>query len=61
VENVLSRAHPGGIVLLHDGGAGEGNPTRTATVEALPRILEGLRERGLEPVTVSEIIAPSCP
>ena len=61
VENVLSRAHPGGIILLHDGGVGEGNPNRTATVEALPRILEGLRERGLEPVTVSEIIAPSCP
>ena len=60
VENVLSRAHPGGIILLHDGGAGEDNPNRTATEEALPRILEGMRERGLEPVTVSEIIAPPC-
>ena len=61
VENVLSRAHPGGIILLHDGAAGGGNPNRTATVEALPRIIEGLRERGLEPATVSEVIARSCP
>ena len=55
VENVLSKAHPGGIVLLHDGGLGEGNPDRTATVEALPRILEGLRQRGYEPVTVPDL------
>ena len=71
VENVLSQAHPGGIILLHDGGAGEGNPDRAATVAALPRIIEGLRERGLELVTVPEIIelsdtehetvATSCP
>jgi peptidoglycan/xylan/chitin deacetylase (PgdA/CDA1 family) len=59
VNNVLSKAHPGGIILLHDGGLGEGNPNRTATVEALPLILDGLRERGLEPVTVPEIIALS--
>jgi peptidoglycan/xylan/chitin deacetylase (PgdA/CDA1 family) len=54
VEEVLAKAHPGGIVLLHDGGIG-GNPDRTATVEALPRILEGLRQRGYEPVTVPEL------
>jgi peptidoglycan/xylan/chitin deacetylase (PgdA/CDA1 family) len=56
VGNVLSQAHPGAIILLHDGGAGEGNPDRAATVAALPRIIEGLRERGLELVTVPEII-----
>jgi peptidoglycan/xylan/chitin deacetylase (PgdA/CDA1 family) len=55
VENVLSEAHPGGIVLLHDGGIGGGNPNRAATVEALPRILDGLRERGYEPVTVPDL------
>jgi peptidoglycan/xylan/chitin deacetylase (PgdA/CDA1 family) len=55
VENVLSGAHPGGIVLLHDGGLGGGNPDRTATIQALPRILDGLRERGYEPVTVPDL------
>lgn len=37
---VLSRLHPGAIVLLHDG------PGRTATADALPHILAGLREQG---------------
>jgi peptidoglycan/xylan/chitin deacetylase (PgdA/CDA1 family) len=55
VENVLSNAHPGAIVLLHDGGLGGGNPDRTNTVEALPQIIDGLRERGYEPVTVPEL------
>jgi peptidoglycan/xylan/chitin deacetylase (PgdA/CDA1 family) len=55
VENVLSEAHPGGIVLLHDGGLGGGNPNRTATLEALPRILEGLRQQGYELVTVPDL------
>jgi uncharacterized protein (TIRG00374 family) len=46
---------PGAIVLLHDGdGSGRGGD-RTQTVEALPRVLETARERGLEPVTVSEL------
>ncbi len=46
---------PGAIVLLHDGdGSGRGGD-RTQTVEALPRVLETARERGLLPVTVSEL------
>ncbi len=46
---------PGAIVLLHDGdGSGRGGD-RTQTVEALPRVLETARERGLVPVTVSEL------
>jgi peptidoglycan/xylan/chitin deacetylase (PgdA/CDA1 family) len=54
-ENVLSEAHPGAIVLLHDGGLGGGNPDRANTVEALPQIIDGLRERGYAPVTVPEL------
>jgi peptidoglycan/xylan/chitin deacetylase (PgdA/CDA1 family) len=55
VENVLSEAHPGAIVLLHDGGIGGGNPDRTATVQALPRIIDGLRQSGYELVTVPDL------
>jgi cellulose synthase/poly-beta-1,6-N-acetylglucosamine synthase-like glycosyltransferase/peptidoglycan/xylan/chitin deacetylase (PgdA/CDA1 family)/spore germination protein YaaH len=40
----------GQVVLLHDGG-GE----RWRTVEALPRIIDTMRERGFEFVTVSEL------
>jgi peptidoglycan/xylan/chitin deacetylase (PgdA/CDA1 family) len=53
--NVLARAHPGAIVLLHDGGLGGGNPDRRATVEALPRIIAALRQQGYDLVTVPEL------
>lgn len=46
----------GAIILLHDGGG-----DRTPTVEALPRILDGLRARGLEPVTLPELFRASPP
>jgi len=42
VQRVLGAARPGAIVLLHDGG---GN--RSATVAALPAIIDGLRRLGL--------------
>jgi peptidoglycan/xylan/chitin deacetylase (PgdA/CDA1 family) len=42
IWRVLAAARPGGIVLLHDGG---GN--RSATVAALPAIIDGLRRLGL--------------
>jgi peptidoglycan-N-acetylglucosamine deacetylase len=57
-QKVLAEAHPGAIVLLHDGGLGGGNPDRTATIEALAAILAGLRERGYEFLTVPEILDP---
>jgi peptidoglycan-N-acetylglucosamine deacetylase len=46
-HNVLSNARRGSIILMHDGG---GN--RTATVKALPRIINGLRHRGFKLVPV---------
>lgn len=46
----------GAIILLHDGGG-----DRTPTVEALPRILDGLRARGLEPVTLPELFRAAPP
>ncbi len=51
-QNVL---RPGAILLLHDGdGSGQGGD-RSQTVEAVPHILETLRERGLETVTVTQL------
>jgi cellulose synthase/poly-beta-1,6-N-acetylglucosamine synthase-like glycosyltransferase/peptidoglycan/xylan/chitin deacetylase (PgdA/CDA1 family)/spore germination protein YaaH len=41
----------GNIILLHDGG---GN--RSHTVEALPKIIDGLRAKGYEFVTVSDLL-----
>jgi peptidoglycan/xylan/chitin deacetylase (PgdA/CDA1 family) len=42
IHQVLAAVRPGAIVLLHDGG---GN--RSATVAALPAIIDGLRRLGL--------------
>lgn len=41
-RTVIRESHPGSIVLLHDGGGG-----RQVTVRALPRIIRGLRAKGL--------------
>jgi peptidoglycan/xylan/chitin deacetylase (PgdA/CDA1 family) len=56
VQTALEGAHPGAIILLHDAGG-----TRTETVEALPLIIKGLRERGLRPVTVPQLLADDPP
>jgi peptidoglycan-N-acetylglucosamine deacetylase len=57
-QEALSHVHPGAIVLLHDGGLSGGNPDRTATIEALPAIIAGLRDRGYELKTVPAILDP---
>jgi len=48
VQRVLDRVKPGSIVSLHFGYAG--------TVTALPRILDGLAQRQLTPVTASQLL-----
>lgn len=55
VSSVLDQVHPGAIVLMHDGGLGGGNLDRSRTIAALPRIINGLRERGYTFLTVPEI------
>ena len=45
--DVLRSVRPGSIVLLHDGGG-----DRSATIQALPRIIRGIRRMGLDLVTI---------
>lgn len=52
ISNVLSQAHPGAIVLMHDGPS-----FREQTAAAIPGILAGLRARGLTPVTLPKLLA----
>jgi peptidoglycan-N-acetylglucosamine deacetylase len=52
VQNVLANSRPGAIVIMHDGG---GN--RAQTVAALPYIVNGLRRRGYQLVTVPQLLA----
>ncbi len=62
-RRILGKVKPGGIILLHDGSDTEGGQDRTPTLEALPVILQGLKDRGLEFLRVDEILgmAPSVP
>lgn len=50
IEKILADVKPGSIILLHDG------QYPIPTTEALPIIIERLRERGYEFVTVSELL-----
>ncbi|GHB80835.1 deacetylase [Streptomyces cirratus] len=52
-SRVLQGAQRDGIILLHDVYPG--------TVPAVPAIIDGLRRRGLTPVTVSQLFAPRRP
>jgi peptidoglycan/xylan/chitin deacetylase (PgdA/CDA1 family) len=56
VQRALAGAHPGAIILMHDAGG-----TRTQTIEALPSIIRGLRDRGYRLVTVPQLLKDDPP
>lgn len=56
VQSALAGAHPGAIILMHDAG---GN--RAETIAALPAIIEGLRRKGLHPVTIPRLMLDDPP
>ena len=51
VKQVVDSATPGGIVLMHDGGG-----DCSKTVQALPKIINELKERGYTFVSVPELL-----
>jgi peptidoglycan/xylan/chitin deacetylase (PgdA/CDA1 family) len=54
VSGILAQVRPGTIILLHDGHVGKA--THAGTLAALPRLLAGLRARGLEAVSLSRLL-----
>ena len=50
-QNVVSNAHPGAIVLQHDGGG-----PRYETLQALPGEIDTLRARGYRFVTITQML-----
>ena len=58
VEPVLANAEPGDIVCMHDGISSDkrDSDSREPTVAAVRRLLPALLERGLQPVTVSDLL-----
>ncbi len=53
---VVRGAQPGGVIVLHDGGGFGGRVDRSATLEALPRIIDGLKARGLTFARLDELL-----
>jgi cellulose synthase/poly-beta-1,6-N-acetylglucosamine synthase-like glycosyltransferase/peptidoglycan/xylan/chitin deacetylase (PgdA/CDA1 family)/spore germination protein YaaH len=53
-QSVMDQLGRGSIILLHDGGGNRAN-----TVKALPMIIEGLRARGYQIVSVHELLGKS--
>jgi peptidoglycan-N-acetylglucosamine deacetylase len=51
-ERALKLVKPGAILLLHDGA----NGTRETTVQALPLLLNGLKQRGYRCVTIPDLL-----
>jgi peptidoglycan/xylan/chitin deacetylase (PgdA/CDA1 family) len=54
IKKVSRWVRPGAIILFHDGPGVRRNAA--ALAEALPQLLESMLERGLVPVTVSELM-----
>lgn len=53
VDRVVSKVHPGDIILFHASDSAKN------TAEALPRVVKEMRAKGYKLVTVSELIAGS--
>lgn len=56
---IVSKAKPGGIILLHDGyGTAHNTPQsdKTLTVKVLPQIIEQLQSKGYRFVTILELL-----
>lgn len=62
-RRIVQQVRPGDILLFHDSGAlisAEG-ASRLATVQSLPAIIAGIREKGLQIVTLEQLLAHSEP
>jgi peptidoglycan/xylan/chitin deacetylase (PgdA/CDA1 family) len=57
IHNALSRVRDGDILLMHDGYRPSMPGSRDSLVAALPKILDGIRERGLEIVRLDDGLA----
>lgn len=55
-ERVVRGARPGGVIVLHDGTGLGGLEDRSATIAALPRIIDRLREHGMRFVRLDDLL-----
>lgn len=55
-DRAVAHAHPGAIILLHDGLDNEHGVNRTATISALPEIIHRLKREGYTFVTLPDLL-----
>jgi peptidoglycan/xylan/chitin deacetylase (PgdA/CDA1 family) len=55
-QTVVQRAKPGGVIVLHDGRDSRPNYNRSQMLQALPFVIETLKERGFDFVTIPELL-----
>lgn len=55
-QRVVEKAHPGAVVLLHDGASPKYADSRTQTIEAVGQIIRELKQQGYRFVTVGELL-----
>jgi peptidoglycan/xylan/chitin deacetylase (PgdA/CDA1 family)/glycosyltransferase involved in cell wall biosynthesis len=56
VRDIIGRAKPGGVIVLHDGRDSRLNYDRSQMLQALPFVIGTLRERGFDFVTIPELL-----
>ena len=54
-RRIVERVVDGGVILLHDGGGYQGSMDRSATLQALPLVIDGLRARGFAFLRVDQL------
>ncbi|MBE9514796.1 MAG: polysaccharide deacetylase family protein, partial [Chloroflexi bacterium] len=56
VRAIVRRAKPGSVIVLHDGRDTRPSYDRTQMLRALPQIIDTLRQRGFDFVTIPELL-----
>lgn len=56
IRAILQRAKPGGVIVMHDGRDTKLSYDRSHMLQALPFVIETLKERGFDFVTIPELI-----
>jgi peptidoglycan/xylan/chitin deacetylase (PgdA/CDA1 family)/glycosyltransferase involved in cell wall biosynthesis len=55
-QTIVQRAKPGSVIVLHDGRDSKPSYDRSQMLQALPFVIETLRERGFDFVTIPELL-----
>jgi peptidoglycan/xylan/chitin deacetylase (PgdA/CDA1 family)/GT2 family glycosyltransferase len=56
VRAIVQRAKPGGVIVMHDGRDTRPNYDRSQMLQALPQIIDALKQKGFDFVTMPELL-----